>query len=405
MEFRPILSALLRHKTVPLLMILEVALSCAVLCNAIFIIAGHAQHMSRASGVDEDQLVNIAVTDLSTGRSPGAMRREDLAALASIAHVTSVTSINQVPFGSGVWASGVSLSRDPPQPDLHASNYMDDGSMLKTLGLQLVEGRTFGPDEYIEYSVLNAPDSGVSIPSVILSKALALRLFHGDEAVGKQIYAWGDSPIRVVGVIDRLLAPGNGNNFMRSDETMIFPVRVAEGNYLLRTDPSYREEVLKAAETALLQANPNRVIDARQTVSHMRDDFYSRDRSVIWLLVAVCAALLAVTALGIVGLASFWVQQRTRQIGVRRALGATRRQILNYFQLENFMLASAGVIAGTVMAFGINHVLTGRYEVPVLPWYYPAISAVGLWVLGQCSVFWPARRAASVAPAVATRNR
>src|SRR6185437_11551005 len=50
------------------------------------------------------------------------------------------------------------------------------------------------------------------------------------------------------------------------------------------------------------------------------------------------------TGLGIVGLASFWVQQRTRQIGIRRALGATRTNIVRYFQLENFILASAGVV-------------------------------------------------------------
>ncbi len=136
----------------------------------------------------------------------------------------------------------------------------------------------------------------------------------------------------------------------------------------------------------------------------MRRGFYSRDRSVVWLLVSVCAALLVVTALGIVGLASFWVQQRTKQIGVRRALGATRGQILRYFQLENFILATLGILLGMLLAFGINQLLMSRYELPRLPWQYLPAGAVILWVLGQVAVLGPARRAAAVPPAIATRS-
>ena len=123
-----------------------------------------------------------------------------------------------------------------------------------------------------------------------------------------------------------------------------------------------------------------------------------------WLLGIVCVALLLVTALGIIGLASFWVQQRTKQIGVRRALGATRGQILRYFQTENFLLASIGIALGMLLAFAINQLLMGKYEMARLPLYYLPAGAVLLWALGQLAVYAPARRAASVPPAVATRS-
>jgi putative ABC transport system permease protein len=176
------------------------------------------------------------------------------------------------------------------------------------------------------------------------------------------------------------------------------------GNYLLRTDPARRDEVLKAAVAALNRADPNRIIGPQSTVSQMRRDFYSRDRAVIWLLVSVCVALLAVTAFGIVGLASFWVQQRTKQIGVRRALGATRGQILRYFQTENFLLATIGIVLGMLLAYAINQLLMGKYELPRLPLYYLPVGAALLWLLGQIAVYGPARKAASVPPAVATRS-
>src|SRR5690606_19519717 len=120
--------------------------------------------------------------------------------------------------------------------------------------------------------------------------------------------------------------------------------------------------------------------------------------------ITLCVALLLVTALGIVGLASFWVAQRTRQIGVRRALGATRGQILRYFQTENFLLVTIGIVLGMGLAFGLNQLLMRHYELPRLPLAYLPIGAGVLWALGQAAVLWPARRAANVPPAVATRS-
>lgn len=122
------------------------------------------------------------------------------------------------------------------------------------------------------------------------------------------------------------------------------------------------------------------------------------------MLVGVIAALLIVTALGIVGLASFWVAQRRRTIGVRRALGATRGNILHYFQTENFVLATFGIALGMVLAYGINLFLMSHYELPRLPGIYFPVGAVLLWLIGQVAVLGPALRAAAVPPVVATRS-
>src|SRR5690606_10800475 len=144
--------------------------------------------------------------------------------------------------------------------------------------------------------------------------------------------------------------------------------------------------------------------DQTKTFSELRDEFYQQPRAMAWLLGIVCLALLFVTALGIVGLASFWVQQRTKQIGVRRALGATRGQILRYFQTENFLLATIGIVIGMLLAFAINQMLMSRYALPRLPLSYLPVGALVLWLLGQVAVLGPARRAAAVPPAVATRS-
>ena len=122
------------------------------------------------------------------------------------------------------------------------------------------------------------------------------------------------------------------------------------------------------------------------------------------LLLGICLVMLLVTALGIIGLASFWVQQRTKQIGVRRALGATRRQIISYFQTENLLLTSAGIVLGMLLAYTGNQLLMHYFEIPRLPLYYLPLGAVLLCLLGQAAVIGPALRAASIPPIVATRS-
>ena len=402
MEIRPILSALLRHKTAALLIVLEIALSCAIVCNAVFIIGSRVEHMQRDSGIVENELVDIQVSSLMPDADRDALRRMDVAALSAIPGVKSVSSVNQIPYGGNVWVTSTSLVPDQPEPTANPSQYMDDGNLLRTLGLRVVEGRAFTADEYRDDSELQK--SGGKEAVMLVTRTLARRLFPDGSAVGKDVYMSDTSPTRIVGVIDDLVAPGGAVDPVRDYSALILPTRVSNGEYVLRTDPARRAEVLDAAVEALNRVDPNRLIGDRNTLSDMRHAFYSRDRAVVWLLLAVCVALLAVTALGIVGLASFWVQQRTKQIGIRRALGATRSQILRYFQTENFLIATVGIALGMLLAYAINQMLMTKYELPRLPWHYLPIGAVLLWALGQVAVLGPARRAARVPPAIATRS-
>ena len=409
MELRPILSTLLRHKTAASLIVLEIALSCAIICNALFLIGNRIERINLVSGVAENEVVRVQLTGIGEDDNAAALTRSDLAALRGLPGVKAATVTNQVPFVNSSWNTSVTMVKDQKQPTLSATVYMGEEQFLDTLGPKLVAGRNFAPDEFIEWAALDAPDSKVSIPSVIITRSMADKLFPGQDAVGKSFYSWGDDPIRIVGVVDHLVRPSEQGGPTAHEYSMIFPINVPYslgGNYLLRTEPGRRADTLKAAVAALERNGPNRIIltDNTKSMEDLRLEYYRQDRAMVWLLIAVIVALLVVTALGIVGLASFWVQQRTKQIGVRRALGATKGQILRYFQTENFLLATVGIVLGMLLAFGINQMLMGKYELPRLPLVYLPVGAIALWLLGQVAVFWPARRAAAVPPAVATRS-
>ena len=406
MDIRPILSTLLRHKTAAALIVLEIAVSCAIICNALFLIGSRLEHMDRASGLAEEEIVRVHITGIGTDDNAAALTREDLASLRAIPGVQAASATNQIPYGNSSWNSSVNLELDQPNQTLNASVYLGEEDLVETFGLRIVEGRDFNPDEYIDWADVDTPGSDTPIPAMLVSRATAQRLFPDESAVGKQVYSWGDNPIRIVGVVDQLIRPNEGGGANNHALSIMLPIRTpyGMGPYVLRTEPGRRAEVIDAALAALDRNNASRIVLDSDTFSDVRDAYYAQDRSMAWLLVAVCIALLVVTALGIVGLASFWVQQRTKQIGVRRALGATRGQVLRYFQTENFLLATVGIVLGMLMAYGINLLLMDIYELPRLPAMYLPVGAVALWLLGQAAVFGPARKAASVPPAVATRS-
>lgn len=406
MDIRPILSTLRRHKTAASLIVLEIALSCAIICNAVFLIDTRLDRMDRVSGLAENELVRVSLAGVGVDDNAAALTRKDLDALRAIPGVRAATLAGQVPYGNSASYGSIDLQPDQRTPTLTVSSYRGDEQLLDTFGLRLVAGRAFTADEYVDLKALQVPESEIRLSSVIASQATAERLFPGESAVGKVIYGWGDEPVRIVGVVEHLIRPNDMDGPADAGLTLVLPIRLpyTQGWFVLRTDPERRDEVLKAAVSVLERNNPNRIVLDRDTFTEVRDDYYAQDRSMAWLLVSVCIALLVVTALGIVGLASFWVQQRTKQIGVRRALGATKGQILRYFQTENFLLATVGIALGMGLAYGINLMLMERYELPRLPMMYLPVGALALWLLGQIAVFGPARRAAAVPPAIATRS-
>ena len=406
MDIVPILSTLRRHKLTAWLVILEIALTCAIVSNAVFLITQRLDRIDIPSGVAEHEVIQIRLANINTSADHKARTAADIAVLQQIPGVLEVASVNQVPFGRSSSNSGVKLELNQRQPNLEATTYFGENT-AQTLGVQLVSGRQLRADEYGDLdNVIQAFNAGKAegVPhTVVITQDMAKRLWPGQSALGKQLYMGGEVRLTVVGVIKYLVQPEFGDD-ATAQYSMLVPIRVSDGNYLIRSAPQDRERVLAAALVALKQAYPNRVVLKQQTWDHIRSEFFQNDRAMAGLLVGVCIALLLVTGLGIVGLASFWVSQRRRTIGVRRALGATRSNILHYFQTENFLLATIGIALGMLLAYGINLFLMLHYELPRLPAIYFPIGAIALWLVGQLAVLGPALRAAAVPPVVATRS-
>ncbi len=408
MQIKPILSALRRHKAGTFLIAMQIALTLAIVCNALFIIHQRVSHLSEPSGLDEANIFVIQNewVGSSTSQQADAKIREDLAVLRQLAGVQDATPSNSYPLRGGGWDDGIKLKPDQQQDTTGSTIYFADDHFIDTLGLKLIAGRNFRADEITAMDVRDT----LAPPQVIVTKALADKLFPNGDAVGKTIYLVG-GPSTIVGVVDMLQAQSVDRWAAEfAHRSTIIPKRLASSMgtfYIVRARPGQLDAAMSAASKALFAHNPRRIInehDGLLSFAEVRARAYERDRGMAILMGVICVVLLAITAAGIVGLTSFWVGQRRKQIGVRRALGATQRDILNYFMTENLLISCGGALLGVLLAIAINLWLVTRFEMHRLSLVYVLAGVVILLLLGQGAVLAPAMRASRVPPVEATRS-
>jgi putative ABC transport system permease protein len=406
MQFRPIISAMRRNKVGAMLIAVQMAITLAILCNALFIIQQRIALSKRPTGTDE---VNIVVLDNQwVGNPPDIVGRQqgDLAALRSLPGVQDAFATNAVPLTNSGSTTGISLRPDQKNATASAALYFGDEHTLAGWGLKLIAGRNFNPDEVFDkvgYTDFKPP------AAVIITKGLADKLFPNANAVGQSIYTDSPQGHPIVGVVDRLQVPwvsagGWGSAF--NDSSIIEPFRFVSPYptlYVVHAQPGQAATVIQAAPKKLFDISRARVIGKTRAMTTMRMEIYKNDQGLVVILGVVCASLLAVTAFGIVGLTSYWVTQRRRQIGIRRALGATRNAIIQYFQTENLLIAGAGAAIGVALAVALNLWMVSAFAMQRLNTGYTLIGAVVVMLLGQAAVLWPALKAASIPPALATR--
>ncbi|MGH8156741.1 MAG: ABC transporter permease [Rhodanobacter sp.] len=412
MSLHPIISALRRHKAGVLLIVLQIALTLAIVCNAIFLIHQRIERVSRPTGAVEDGLIRISQTwfgaptgeDAAAVEKLDAMQRTDLATLRALPDVEDAAASLSMPLQGMLYSGNLSLNPQQSGLSVTAAYYYGDEHLRSTLGVRLIAGRDFKADEILHHTI----GSDAVSPVIIVSKPVADKLFPQGDALGKTIYQDG-KPAIIVGIVERLQTPTTQAWGSRWDyNSVLEPVRLdgASASYAVRARPGREQVVMREARKALLAVDPMRVMPDSwgiQSLSQIRSKIYRADHAMALLMGVVCVILLGVTAAGIVGLTSFWVGQRRKQIGVRRALGARKVDILRYFQIENLLIAGIGVLLGVLLALGLNLWLMAHYEMLRLPLGYMVTGVLVMLALGQAAVFVPARRASNVPPVVATR--
>ena len=402
MRIHPIISAMRHNKVGVVLVALQMSLTIAILCNALFLIHQRLHDSNRPSGVDEDNVVILSSEWIGNPPDIKSLQMADLATLRQLPGVVDAYAANSFPLSGGGWGCTVRLIQEQTSPSALCFDYFVDEHAQKVLGVRLTAGRWFTAAD-----VVDRPDNDATPLSntTIVTRALAEKLFPEGTALGKTIYLDGAAQT-IVGVIERLQGSYASNSTSDKIEYSVLQPNFyinRVNRYIIRARSGEIDTVMAAAPKALRKLNNARVMHYVRTFAQVRAKAYRGDRGFAAILATVSATLVAVTAFGIVGLTSSWVTQRRRQIGIRRAPGATRRAILHQFQIENLIIAIAASVVGAGLAIALNLWMVSRLEMPRMPLLPAIVAAIAVLGLGQAAVLWPALRASSIPPALATR--
>ena len=399
LELKPILAALWRHKISALLIAVQLALTLAIVSNASVVIQERAEKINRPTGVAENDIVSGSFLAIPDDYDKHEAIRLDLDMIRKLPGVQAAGVVNHVPLSGSGSASGLYAEPNQETGGLSANYYTVDEHFIEALGMKLIAGRSFFPEEIAQLTATSGDMPDVAV----VTKKFAEDMFETDKALGKTFYFGGsDHPVKIVGIVERNLGPWPNSSL--AGRGVFYPaINDRWFYYIVHAEPGQRDAVYKLLEEKLTERDSNRVINLR-TMEDAKSSYYAGDNTMIKVLTGVVGLLTFIVALGIVGLTVFWITQRQKQIGVRRALGATRTAISRYFLVENLVIAVTGIVLGTATAQIFNQFLASEFGQPALPLSTTLICAFILLAVSLASALVPAMRAANISPAMATRS-
>jgi len=399
LEIKPIFHALCRSKVGALLLLIQIAITTAIVSNAAFIIQDRVTYLNQETGYPEDEILAFHVMHFGKDVQSHQQFELDETMLRAIPGVKDAVYINNIPLSGSGSSSDFSVN-SAPEPGLSARTayFFTDDHAINTLGVELVAGRNFTQDDIV---VTNDNDQRANV--TIVTQALLNELFPGENGLGKTIFL-GDIPLKVVGVIKHAKGPWLKDSRPNNIALIPYINPNISGNFLVRTASNERADIAKQIEDAMLKNYNKRVIIRIRGLDQDKAQYMAEDTLMMRMLVVLITILLLVTALGIFGLTLFNISKRTKQIGTRRALGARKSSIINYFLVENALICIAGLVLGVIAALILGQLLMQHFSIAALPLGYVVATAIMVFIMSLLAVFGPAKRAANISPSIATRT-
>jgi putative ABC transport system permease protein len=409
MALKPLLAALLRTPAGPLLLAAQVALGLMIFANVGYVIAVRFETTGRPTGLDLPNIFWIDSQGYAQDYDQRAALKPDLEYLNSLPGVVAAAAANSVPQTFEALLSPVSPNADLKGRKRETAVYEMTEKCVDALGLRLVYGRSFGAD-----AIPPQPSAGAAPrifgSEVVITEQLAAKLFgSGSRAVGKPLYfgILNGGSATIVGVVARLQA----GPYFGPDSDFVNEVVLAPGipaghsiRYIVRTQPGRRDAVMNRVQREFESLRSGRYVERLQTLATTAARQRATDRNGAIILAILSSFVLGVTMLGLFGFASLAVASRGKEIGTRRAIGATRTDILKQFLAENILITSAGITVGCVVTLAFALQLSMMLEMPRLPVVYLVGAMALVWTAGLLAALLPALRGAAVPPALATRS-
>lgn len=386
------------------LVVLEVALALVVLTGAGLMIQSMARLLNVAPGFDPHNLLSLGMSLPQENTFYGPPGHPEFARnlqqyVGSIPGVLSVSAVSHTPIGGGNAGRGFAIEGrpDPGSENQPGAKYtIICPNYFQTMKIKQISGR-----EFTEQDSLNAP--GV----IVINEAMAKRYWPNEDPLGKRIkvgFFNTDAPwLTIVGVTQDVKQGGLDREprpeFFRPYNQAAWPVMTV----VVRTASS-PGAFINPIKQALAKFEPDRAASGIRTMEEAIHDSVGSRRFPMMLLVAFSLVALTLAAVGISGVVAFSVSQRTREIGIRMALGAQKGAVIRLMLNRSMTAALIGVAVGLAASLALTRFLTGLlYEVKPMDPIALGAAALILASVAFVACYLPARRATKIDPMLALR--
>ncbi|TMP27520.1 ABC transporter permease [Pseudoalteromonas rubra] len=405
MSLKHILKIIVKHRNISLMILIQIAIAVTIVGNASFISYGTLKNWLIPSHLDEYEILNVYTKVFDNQVDKSALIQRDLSNLSALPEVTQVTyASNELVLATVSGSNQVYKTTDQEEAGIENAQFDITSEGVATLGLTITQGRDFYPNEF----VFAGSDQGRFASVALISEALAKSLFGEQSALGQTVYLQrARLPYRVVGVYANKMLGESAVYEQHWYHSTIVPQAQfgsTDVNYLLRVKKGTSEAILKDVEDALYQQG-GRIVERVEFAARAKKRLWDGRSTFAFIMIGISVIAVAVTTFGIIGLVSFSVSIRKKDIGILRALGASQSTVLKTLLIENALLAMAGILLGSFAALWLNNYFVThlRAQGLVEPWLAVMV-AISVWLLSAVAVYIPVRKAAKIAPARVTKT-
>lgn len=395
MSFYLLCKVLFSRKVVTSLLLVQLAMTLALLLNSILLAQQTQQQLNQPTGLDLDNtLVALLKPTTASLRVYPALQElldRQLNAVQALPGVVAAAYANQSAILVGGNNGNIYDVEQEERTNIPTvPMYFVSKDFFSVLNSKVLQG------ELPQHSVSL---DGTVQPEVVLTKSLADKLFIGQSALGRQT-----SRGRVAAVIDDFYGQRYSDHVMYNTVQVAPPYGVDWGySIMLRTRPEQTEAVRQQLADVLRAVEPDIEIFHIRSLAEQHKDLYRNEYGLAMLLGILSALMLLVTMVSSYSSTHFHALKRQQEIGVKRALGASKNTILLELLSENWLCTAVGAVFGVGLGLLLNQALAQVITIPALSWYLPVVTLAALLLCVTVATWYPATIATRISPATATK--
>jgi putative ABC transport system permease protein len=384
-----------RGRTRSALAIAEVGLSLVLLVGAGLLVKSFARLMDVNPGFDPDHLLtfNLGLPSSTDPVRQLAFYQQVVQRLQALPGVQAVGAVSRLPLAGG--NSSRSFNVPGIEKDYEADIRVGTPDYFRAMRIPLLKGRSFSES-----------DLGSSLNVAVVNDALARTVFPGQDPIGKQLTHFGPDnlSLQIIGVVGNVRHAGLDADPHSEIYQLLGQAQWPSMFVAIRSASSDATSVTSAAQNVVWSVNKDVPLANVRTMQGLIANSVERRKFSMFLLSIFAVVAMLLAAIGLYGVMSYSVAQRTHEIGIRMALGARRPDVLALIVKQGMALALMGIAAGAMLALGMTRLIAGMlFGITATdPLTFVGVAAL-LGTVAFLANYLPARRASKVDPMVALR--